>query len=687
MVVKTQSTPQSFRHLGGSRRLATLWILRILHRGSMGGKVFMTPGFVSVRDALGLPTIEDADEISASWQGLDAARRQLEARAGALQLPSVLRANLDLLQRQFSFDRIDREILALAIMLRVDEGLFAVANNSRNCVNTPDTLSKVLGIPASRIAKALEPGSRLRRSNLIVATSGGDIAHALQLRRGGLRRLGTTRLKSVDDLFKSMLLAAPRASLQPEDYAHLKPAFGAVQRLVQDALDCRRMGVNILLYGPPGTGKSELVRLLASELDVPLYDVADTDEDGAALKSEDRLAGAVSGLFLLGQRRAMVCFDEVEAIFNDGSNFFGKPSTAESQKSFFNRLLESNQVPVCWIANSVRGIDSAFARRFDLVIRLESPPRTQRLRLLERECGKLVGCEQLGRLAQVEHITPAMVTRAASVVRRMRPQDHGQSEQLLETVLDGVLQAQRRPGLQAAMRTSNALVFDPAFCNSGQDLGQLIAGLSKSGRGRICLYGPPGTGKTAFGHWMAQSLDRPLVLKRVSDLQSPWLGEMEQKLAAAFESAQRDGAILQVDEVDSFLQDRRHARQQWEISQVNEFLTQLEHFDGIFVASSNLMDNLDQAALRRFDFKICMDYLRPEQSLAMLDWQLDALKIDGLRESDRERLRALSLAPGDFAVVARRHKVTAFSGASGVVEALAAEASARVRSPQRIGFV
>src|SRR3546814_5728017 len=89
---------------------------------------------------------------------------------------------------------------------------------------------------------------------------------------------------------------------------------------------------------------------------------------------------------------------------------------------------------------------------------------------------------------------------------------------------------------------------------------------------------------------------------------------MEQKLARAFEQAARENAVLQIDEVDSFLQDRRRANRPWEASQVNEFLTQLESFDGVFNASTNLMDSLDQAAMRRFDSKIQMDYLRHERS-------------------------------------------------------------------------
>ncbi|MBW6608203.1 ATP-binding protein, partial [Salmonella enterica subsp. enterica serovar Weltevreden] len=86
----------------------------------------------------------------------------------------------------------------------------------------------------------------------------------------------------------------------------------------------------------------------------------------------------------------------------------------------------------------------------------------------------------------------------------------------------------------------------------------------------------------------------------------------------AFRKAQNDGAVLLIDEVDSFLQDRRGAQHNWEVSEVNEMLTQMESFSGVFVASTNLMEGLDQAALRRFDLKVKFDYLRADQAWALL---------------------------------------------------------------------
>lgn len=115
--------------------------------------------------------------------------------------------------------------------------------------------------------------------------------------------------------------------------------------------------------------------------------------------------------------------------------------------------------------------------------------------------------------------------------------------------------------------------------------------------------------------------------------------------------------MLLLDEVDGFLQDRRVARASWEVTGVNEMLTQMESFPGVFIASTNRMEGLDQAALRRFDLKVEFDYLRPEQSQALFEKYCTALGIEGPLDVLQSRLAKLSLlTPGDFATVARQHR-------------------------------
>lgn len=88
------------------------------------------------------------------------------------------------------------------------------------------------------------------------------------------------------------------------------------------------------------------------------------------------------------------------------------------------------------------------------------------------------------------------------------------------------------------------------------------------------------------------------------------IGVAEKNMAKMFQDAANEGAVLLLDEADTFLQDRKGAQRSWEISAVNEMLTQMESFEGIFIASTNLMSSLDEAALRRFDLKMRFDYLK-----------------------------------------------------------------------------
>src|SRR3546814_20736177 len=95
-------------------------------------------------------------------------------------------------------------------------------------------------------------------------------------------------------------------------------------------------------------------------------------------------------------------------------------------------------------------MDPAFVGRFDLVVHIDTPPRRQRLRLLERKCGDVLPADRLQRLARIEDATPAVVTRAASVASRIGSESPSAHAELLEHILDGMLQAQGHSSLPRA---------------------------------------------------------------------------------------------------------------------------------------------------------------------------------------------------------------------------------------------
>ncbi|SUT91853.1 cell division protease FtsH-like protein [[Actinobacillus] rossii] len=217
---------------------------------------------------------------------------------------------------------------------------------------------------------------------------------------------------------------------------------------------------------------------------------------------------------------------------------------------------------------------------------------------------------------------------------------------------------------------------------------QVSAGLTRTKRGRICCYGPPGTGKTAWANWLAEQCSMPALVKKGSDLLDKFVGGTEQNIAAAFEEAKEKEMVLILDEVDSFLFARENGQRSWEHSLVNEMLTQIESFDGLLVVSTNLMDNLDPAALRRFDLKLHFDYLKPEQSQKLAKEQAKKLGLSALTDENLKTLEILTaLTPGDFTAVARCHRFAPFERVDDWLDALKEECELKqVKVSIKIGF-
>jgi SpoVK/Ycf46/Vps4 family AAA+-type ATPase len=146
---------------------------------------------------------------------------------------------------------------------------------------------------------------------------------------------------------------------------------------------------------------------------------------------------------------------------------------------------------------------------------------------------------------------------------------------------------------------------------------------------------------------------------------------------------------LLIDEVDSFLQDRSKAQRNWEISMVNEMLTQMERFKGVFIASTNLMDGLDQASLRRFDLKLKFDYLRPAQSRELFQRWCQKLGLKDVAHEAHKMVESLEvLTPGDFAALGRRHHFAPFESPSEVAAALVDGCTLKqIPLNRKVGFI
>ena len=678
--------------------LVRVWLLRLLV--PLGGyREFIHPhGFRSdaLAEIIGLARWIDPIDREFDPRAIRLELRKLqsyeERNADRTKVPACLDANIARLSQLVGLNPVERRILVFAVLIKNERLLDEAADWLGNLSSAKlfAALAVVLDLPAASVRDALSPSGNLARSGLVSVERVGltTLGNKLELISEQFADQISSSETDPMSLLRDMVVPATRGTLNIADFGHLDSWLALVRPYLKCALATGRRGVNIFLHGAPGTGKNELSKALSAELGCDLFEVASEDKDGDPIDAERRLRAFRSAQSFFGGRRALMVFDEVEDVFNDGGGLFGIKSTAQRRKAWINRMLEDNAVPTLWLSNSIECLDPAFIRRFDILIELPVPPRAQRERIILDVCSGLVDTDVVKRLAESEALAPAVIVKAASVMHLIGADiDEKRVSSSFEMLIGSTLVAQGHQRLRAAEATQLAETFDPALIQCNADLRAVAAGLGRARQGRLCLYGPPGTGKTAYARWIAMSLGVPIVVRRGSDILSKWVGEAEQNIAATFRLATDSGAVLLIDEVDSFLQDRRGATRSWEVTLVNEMLTQMECFSGVFIASTNLVDDLDQAALRRFDLKLRFDFMQPDQCWKLLQRHCQALGIAAPPPSLRAPLDSLAnLAPGDFAVVARQHRFRPFESPAAFVAALAQECALKDSFRPAIGF-
>lgn len=603
-------------------------------------------------------------------------------------LPTRLCANIELIQTLAGLNETDCRILEFTICLYADTRLGEVIEQiERHGVRQANTqLAKLLELPKSEIHAALSAKGALFRTGILdtyslTSSYSQKLSDWLTPSHSHFVDVLFDGRASVESLLQDNLQAASKTSLKISDFLPLKGQLDILQPYLKHCLANRQQGVNILLYGPPGTGKTELARLLGKVCKATMYELCCKDADGEALSADKRLSAYRMAQSFLTGKNTLLMFDETEELFN---------SFYSSSKSWINQILENNPIPAVWILNDVNCLDTAYIRRFDMVLEMSYPKQDQRRKLLKRYSQGLLDKATLEQLSEQTYLTPAIIARATRVVGSVA-EKLPDSAAAVHALTREALQAQ---GLYVEPEEPKSKVnhdaahdYDPAYIQADSDLVAMVPLLKERPEARICLYGPPGTGKTAYGHWLAKQLNKSLTVCRASDLLAPYVGQTEQNIAKAFQQAKESGHILMIDEVDSFLRDRRAAKQSWEAAMVNEMLTQMESFTGIFIASTNLMDGLDQAVLRRFDIKTKFDFLQPKQAWSLFEKYRKRLGLKANVTLKKAVNNMIWLTPGDFAAVNRQVRFTPVASAAQLQLRLANEMGYKEQANKRkIGF-
>lgn len=665
-------------------------MLKVLFEHKGFSEVFRESSWRSgeIASAFGLP-----EELENDKNLRTVARRLLKARYKTLQkstalLPELWKQayeNLVTLAEFLQLNPVEQELLRFAMHLRSEgamRDLFGYLPKS-DLQRTAAIMADLLKQPKNQILSALKKGSKLDAYGLIDRDYRPDSVHDyLDWRETLDFDEFVTQPLNENVLLKSCTEVAQVPSLQLDDFAHIAGMKEMMLTYLQQALKHHQKGVNLLIYGVPGTGKTEFAGLLAQALGISAYNITYMDSDGDVVKAEQRLNYSRLAQTLLNGKQALLIFDEIEDVFN-GSLM--ERSVAQKNKAWTNQLLENNNVPMIWLSNSVSGIDPAFLRRFDLILEMPDLPLKNKSALITQLAEGKLSPAYVQHFAKVRSLTPAILNRTIRVAKELNTSNFAET---LLMMFNQTLKSQNKPKIEPLVLGKADYNLDYVACND--NIHRISEGLKQSKKGRICCYGPPGTGKTAWAAWLAEQLDMPLLLKQGSDLLNPYVGGTEQNIAQAFEQAKADNALLVLDEVDTFLFSREGVNRSWERSQVNGMLTQIERFEGLMVVSTNLIEVLDPAALRRFDLKLKFDYLTLKQRLDFAKQQAEILGLPLLSEEDSSQIESLNLlTPGDFAAVARRHQFSPFQKVQDWLSALQGECEVKPAfsaTTRRIGF-
>jgi len=431
--------------------------------------------------------------------------------------------------------------------------------------------------------------------------------------------------------------------------------------------------VHILLYGPPGTGKTTFARSLAHDLKIRAWNINSGENDD----DRKRRAALIAGLNIACKKtNGFVLVDEAERLLD--TSWHG--GSFEKDKAWLNSLLEKPKNHVIWIVNHASHIDSAVLRRFSFSVKFNTLNKQERHDMwediIDRHNAKKYFTEpQIETLAERPNISAAVMEKAVTQAKEL-----GYKSKEFFPAVECYLNAysalvspieitSRTKRTKNTIKTEAAQNFTLDGITVEESISDLIARFRRAdevmrndkrkltgGCASLLFYGPPGTGKTALARYIAQELGRNCIIQRASDLLSCYVGDTEKKIASAFSRVEEENSLLIIDEVDSFLFSRKMAQRSWEVSMVNEFLTRLEECRSFCICTTNRFEDLNDAALRRFSYKVAFKYAQPSQLMALYNALLSPLCEAPLPADLEKELKSFShLTPGDFRTVCTQY--------------------------------
>jgi len=574
----------------------------------------------------------------------------LQVKAGILHFSNEFERRLNILNNLINLDKVSQDILTLMFAISKDSSVDELndcvidtfKNRHRSNFNE-SAISVLTGHSKDSIMYSLSKPRGL--IELGILDEDGDFPLDI---KNFLNGIGS------DNFLENYAKIDNKKALPPERFDCQKEI-----RIVSDLIKSYKnnRSLNFLFYGVEGTGKTELTRTVAAETGRTLYEIGLEYKNNQGIfgknsHREGMISYRVRALKIaemsLREKNIILVIDEADLLLNS------------FEKGILNRFMEDLRLPIIWVTNNISWIERSTMRRFQYSICFNLANQNIREKLWnsvieKHNAEQIFSPERRKKLSEKYEISSGGIELA--VQNEMALLESGIHQEISEDILENYVELMgqknntqtlsRAPKYDVSVLNIPHLdeVLHAAKCYSKQLKNKQI-----ESNMTMLLYGPPGTGKTEFARYLARQCGLSFREISYGQISSKWVGETEKNLADAFKQANEAGELLFIDEADSLIADRKGAVRNWEVSQTNEFLVQLESAKCMVVCSTNFHGHLDAASNRRFHFHLEFGFLKKDGILKMAECFFPDLS----GENWNSIAGMDSLTPGDFYAVYKR---------------------------------
>ena len=203
---------------------------------------------------------------------------------------------------------------------------------------------------------------------------------------------------------------------------------------------------------------------------------------------------------------------------------------------------------------------------------------------------------------------------------------------------------------------------------------------------KLLIYGPSGTSKSSYVHHLAEKLGIDVILKRPHEVIFRYFGESETAIANAFKDAESKNALLLFDEADGYLSRKTDVYSGGDKGHndiTNAFMVNLEEYNGLVIATTNHIELIEPALIRRFHKVVEYRFPTYQGMHLLIERYFPDVDFD---KRELERICHLgSIGPGDFVAVKELTEYMEPEDITGefILESLYANAAARDASSRK----